>query len=235
MTQHLTPSSSHLTNHDNVSVLTLGDTINSASSTPLLASPNTNSADSIGTTKHSDNAPADPVLENECAVCLLPITVSTLARLTACPHVFHNECIRAWHNTRWKNGRTPNCPSCRVCGPLAPAWPSFEFYRSLIFGPSGILTLLPHIIVIRTQYTFSSNTKQIIRFVDIKRFLRKRNYIYLYDHSDELIYSFRPYQLSRFLQELIQNIKQYNPHIIPLLHIDGVDIPPNPGRTSLLP
>lgn len=181
--------------------------LNSSPSTSLLTSLDAAAADRV------DIVPADPIVDNECAVCLLPITASTLARLAACPHVFHNFCIRQWHDTRHRNGQVPNCPSCRKCGPLTAAWPSFDFYRSFVFGPSGLVTLLPHIIVIRTHYLCSSNTKQIIRFVDIQRFQHKRNYVYLYDHSDELIISFRPSPFPQFLQLFIQNIKQHNPHI----------------------
>lgn len=155
----------------------------------------------------------DPVMKDECAICLMPITASTLARLAACPHIFHNSCIKTWHETRFNHGQVPNCPSCRKCGPSTPAWPSFDFYRSFVFGPSGTITLLPHIIVIRTNFVWSSNTKQIIRIVDIQRFKKKRNYIYLYDHNDELIISFRPSHFPQFIQLFIQNIKQNNPHI----------------------
>lgn len=206
--------------------------LNSSPSTPLLTSSNADGADRV------DIVPADPVVENECAVCLLPITASTLARLAACPHVFHESCIRLWHQTRCKNGQVPNCPSCRKCGPLTEAWPSFDFYRSFFFGSSGLVTLLPHILVVRTYYLCSSNTKQIIRLVDIQRFQHKRNYIYLYDHSDELIISFRPSQFSRFLQLFIQNIKQHNPHttLASLLQSNGAGATTAPhGRASMLP
>ena len=179
----------------------------------------------------SDTQPADPVVVDECAVCLLPITVSTLARLGACPHVFHKSCIDLWHKTRWKNGQTPNCPSCRKCGPLTPAWPLFDFYRSCVFGPSGTVTILPHLLLFRTRHWFSANTKLLVRFIDIRRFVVNRNYVYLFDHSDELIITFRPHQLARFLQILIQHIKKHNPHITPLLHSN----PPTHERNSLLP
>lgn len=206
--------------------------LNSSPSTPLLTSSDADGASRV------DIAPADPVVEAECAVCLLPITASTLARLAACPHVFHNACIKEWHRTRFRNGQAPNCPNCRKCGPLTAAWPSFDFYRSFVFGPSGLVTLLPHIIVVRTHYLCSSNTKQIIRLVDIQRFQHKRNYIYLYDRSDELIISFHPSQFSRFLQLFIQNIKQHNPHITltPLLQSnDAGATAAAHGRASMLP
>jgi len=225
----------------NASTLTLSSAVNSIPSNPPLTSSN-NHTINISELSSGDNrkervdvAPADFIVNNECPVCLLPITASTLARLAACPHVFHDDCIHVWHNTRLKNGLAPNCPSCRKFGPLTPAWPSFDFYRSFVFGPSGILTVLPHLLIIRTHYAFSPNTKQIIRFVDIKRLVRKRNYIYLYDHSDQLIFSFRPYQLLRFLQELVQNIKQHNTHINNLLQNEGSASSSISNRASMFP
>ena len=55
--------------------------LNSSPSTSLLTSLDAAAADRV------DIVPADPIVDNECAVCLLPITASTLARLAACPHL----------------------------------------------------------------------------------------------------------------------------------------------------
>jgi len=117
-----------------------------------------------------------------------------------------------------------------------PAWPTFGFYRSSLFGPTGSITIMPHILVVRTMYMCSSNTKHLIRFVDIKQLKKKRNnYVYLYDHSNELILSFRPQQMTPFLKCLTQYVKQYNPHLSVSINKHRKTDISDTNRMSMLP
>ena len=62
---------------------------------------------------------AEPLCaEDDCSVCLAPLGISPVIRLSSCGHTFHYECVRAKLRAGWSGARMSfdflGCPVCRV-------------------------------------------------------------------------------------------------------------------------
>ena len=132
----------------------------------------------------------DPEIGIECSVCLEPVTLTTRALMSCCPHVFHRNCIDEWHGTQLRRGRPPNCPVCRTLGTAAASsWPIYTFSRSM-WGPWGSVAITPDLLIVNARYWFSQPTKQLVRYSDIARYYRNRNCIFLVDSVGAILTSF---------------------------------------------
>ena len=49
--------------------------------------------------------------QDSCAICVEDFTPSTIVRETPCAHLFHDDCVMKWIETKID---APDCPFCRA-------------------------------------------------------------------------------------------------------------------------